>query len=458
MNRLSILGRVVGGLALVVAAAAATAGAVLDPVTAFVALIVVVAVLLLFMPDIAAVLAVALLPFPSSLPIGSPVELSATDALIVLALAGWLVQAVLRPATDSRTSVLRPLRVPLVAYGAAMLLSIAVHPSIPAAVTALQRVELVIGGLLLGAGLIRTGRLRLSLELYLVAASLLAAAAILQTGAEEFVGVQKNPAGGFISAALFIAILVKPSPRWILYAPILAVGLLATQSRGALLASLIAAAAAVVVIRLRDRIRLLVGLVGVGVLLFVGYSYLPAIDRARLFRFSGAEDYAVLYRTEFQADAMDRFRSAPWTGVGVGNYTGGIRLPGITDPHQVLIFQLAEGGVPLLLAFLALAIGGAAVVLPHSRSSPLALAALTIQVATVVHALVDIYWVRGTPIPAWLLIGATLAATVLTARGDPLGLEWIPQKSSPARHRRTRARNVNAVEPMPTAPAGSSVA
>lgn len=453
------LGHVLGAIALLVAAPAALAAyAVLNPAPAVAVLIAASSLLLLLKPDVSAVLAVALLPFPVALPIGLPVELSATDALILLALGGWLLEGVLQPTQTPRARVLRPLRIPLAAYGAAMLLSIAVHRSIPAAVTALQRVELVIGGLLLGAGLIRTGLLRLSLEFYLVAASLLAVAAMLETGAEDFFGVQKNPAGGFISAALFIAILVKPSPRWILYAPILAVGLLASQSRGALLAALLAAAVAVVVIRLRDRIRLLFGLVGVGALLFVGYSQLPAIDRARLFRFSGAEDYAVLYRAEFQADALDQFASSPWTGVGVGNYTGGIRLPGITDPHQVLIFQLAEGGIPLLLAFLALAIGGAAVVLRHSKDSPLALAALTVQVSTVVHALVDIYWVRGTPTPAWLLIGATLAAVLLTARGDPRGLEWIPHRSSPARHRRTRARSGKAIELASPAPTGSSIA
>jgi len=72
MKRLSTLSRVGGGIALLLASAALTAGAVLSPVTAIVTLTAVVAVLLLFKPDIAAVLAVALLPFPNSLPSGLP--------------------------------------------------------------------------------------------------------------------------------------------------------------------------------------------------------------------------------------------------------------------------------------------------------------------------------------------------------------------------------------------------
>lgn len=451
------IGRVVGAGLLVTASAAAAAGAVLYPAPAVAALIAAVAVFLFLKPDAAAVLAVALLPFPLSLPTGLPVELSATDALIALALAGWLLAAVLRPGQRARGRVLRPLRIPLVAYGAAMLLSVVAHPSIPAGFTVLQRVGLVIGGLLLGAGLVRNGRLRLSLELYLVAASVLAIAAALGTGSEAFLGVQKNPAGGFIAAALFIAILVKPSPRWVIYAPILAVGLLATQSRGALIAALVGAAATVVVVRLLDRIRLLLGLIGVGGLLFMAYSYLPALAQARLLTFSGVEDYALKFRSEFQADAMDQFTSSPLTGVGVGNYVGGPRLPGITDPHQVLIFQLAEGGIPLLLAFLALVIGPAALVMRYGRTSPLARAALAIQVVTVVHALADIYWVRGTPTPAWLLIGATLAVVWRARNDDPLGLEWISLKNSPPRHRRPRGEKVNPVEPSDPLPSGSAV-
>jgi len=452
------LGQIGSDIALlVVAPAVVGAGAVLRPTPAVVALIGATSLLLLLKPDVSAVLAVAVLPFPLGLPTGLPVELSATDALILLALAGWLLQAVLQPAQTTRARVLRPLRVPLAAYGAAMLLSIAVHPSVPAAVTALQRAELVIGGLLLGAGLVRIGRLRLSLELFLMAASLLAVAATLDTGAGEFLGVQKNPAGGFISAALFISIIVKPSRRWILYAPVLSIGLLASQSRGALAGALVGAALAVVVVRLRDRIRLLLGLVGVGALLYASYAYLPALDQARLLRFTGAEDYALQNRTDFQADALDQVSASPWTGVGVGNYLGGIRLPGISDPHQVLLFQLAEGGIPLLLAFLALIIGGAFVVMRHSRAAPIALAALAVQVATLVHALADVYWVRGTPTPAWLLIGATLAAVWRAERGDQLGLDWVPRSRGSARHRRTRRGNANAAEPTHP-PVGSSVA
>ena len=138
-------------------------------------------------------------------------------------------------------------------------------------------------------------------------------------------------------------------------------------------------------------------------------------------------------------------------------YVGGSRQPGITDPHQVLFFQLAEGGIPLLLAFLVLVIGGAAVVLRHSRGSSLALAALAVQVSTVVHALADIYWVRGTPTPAWLLIGATLAVAWRASRGDPLGLEWISRKKGTARHRRSRDANAKPFA-LTNPPAGSSVA
>lgn len=393
-------------------AAAITAFAVGHPGLALVALAAAGAVVLFIKPDLVAVLAVALLPYPLDLPTGLPIDLSPTDALIALALAGWLVAGLLRPRREPRIHVLRSLGIPLLAYGAAMALTFVVHPSVPGAVTMFQRVGLVVGGLLLGAGLVRIGRLRLSLEIYLASASLLAVAAVVDSGDAAFLGVQKNPAGGFILAALFIAILVKPSPRWLLYTPVLAVGLLATQSRGALIGALVGIAVGIVVVRWRGRVRLMFATTGVLGLIVVAYSYLPAGAKERLLRTSGSNDNAIQDRTSFQADALDHFHSAPWTGVGIGNYTGGPRLPGILDPHQVVLFQLAEGGIPLLVAFSVLVLGGAFVVLRHSRSSPLALAALTVQVATVIHAMTDVYWVRGTPTPAWFLIGAALAVAI----------------------------------------------
>jgi len=452
------VGRAVGAFGLLIAApAAAAAGAVFNPAAATAGLLIVGGVLLLLKPDVSAVLAVAALPFPVSIAPGLAVELSATDLLILLALVGWLLQEVLQPGRAARVRVLRSLRIPLAVYGAVMILGVVVHPSVPAVATALQRIALVIGGLLLGAGLVRMGRLRLSLELYLAAASVLAVGAMLDSGAGEILGGQKNPSGGFIAAALFIAILVKPSPRWILYAPVLTIGLLATQSRGALTAAFVAAGVSVVIVRFGDSLRLMITFVGVGILLLATYTFLPESAQVRLLRFTAGDDYAIRFREDFQADAWDQFVSAPWTGIGVGNYVGGPRLPGITDPHQVLIFQLAEGGVPLLLAFLLLAIGSAVVVLRQSRVSPLALAALCVQIATVVHALADVYWVRGTPTPAWMLIGASLAAVQLARRGDLLGREWARPRSTQPRHRRTRVEKAAAVGPGQVPAADTSV-
>lgn len=302
---------------------------------------------LLVAPNVAALLAVATLPFPLTLAPGLPLELAASDLLTVVALVGWALRGALRPTSGPRLRPLAPLALVLAGYGLAMLISLAVHPSGVGVATVLQRLELVVGAILVGAGLVRAGLLRPALEAYLVTASTLALGALRYSGSEAILGVQKNPAAGFIAAALFIAIILRPSRRWMLYAPVLALGLLATQSRGALVGAIVAAVVCVLLVRLRERVRLLAAFLTAGALLFLGYLNLPDAARRRLENLSGASDYAIRYRADFQADALDAFHSSPWFGVGVGNYKGGPRQPGIVDPHQIqadrLVVQVSQG-------------------------------------------------------------------------------------------------------------------
>ncbi|UZJ24952.1 hypothetical protein RHODO2019_00050 [Rhodococcus antarcticus] len=112
----------------------------------------------------------------------------------------------------------------------------------------------------------------------------------------------------------------------------------------------------------------------------------------------------------------------------MGSYTGGRRQPGIGDPHQVLYFQLAEGGVVLLVGFLVLVAVTLWVALRSAGRTPLAVAALAVQISTLVHALGDVYWVRGTPTMGFLLVGVSLAVVALDRQGDPRGLEWTTRR------------------------------
>ena len=383
--------------------------------------------LLVMRPEWAAVGVLVALPAGLAVP-GIALKVGLSDLLVLVAITGWIVQDVLRPPEDVRPRAVRPMRVGLLLYAGAALLTVVLAPSQVAAITLAQRGLIVLGPVLVGAGLVRTGKLRQGLEGYLIACCVLAVAAIVESGADNILQVQKNPAGGYLTAGLIIAVVLRPGRRWIGYAALLAVGSLATQSRGALLGLIAGAVVALLVVRFRERRRLLLSLGASSVVLVLGYLTLPAAARERLLTTSGTHDFAIRYREEFQADALDTFRSHPLFGVGVGNYGGGPRQPGNNDPHQVLYLQLAEGGLVLSVGFVVLM--GLTLWLPlrNAARSTLAVAGLAVQLSTLVHALSDVYWVRGTPTMGFLLVGALLAAVDYALQRDERGLEWMAER------------------------------
>jgi ABC-type amino acid transport system permease subunit len=52
---------------------------------------------------------------------------------------------------------------------------------------------------------------------------------------------------------------------------------------------------------------------------------------------------------------------------------------------------------------------GTSLALLRLRHTDLAPAAVGLLVATAAHGLVDVYWVRGTPVLSWLLVGMASA-------------------------------------------------
>ena len=90
------------------------------------------------------------------------------------------------------------------------------------------------------------------------------------------------------------------------------------------------------------------------------------------------------------------------------------------DPHNVLLLQAAEGGY-LLAAGFVLVIAGSLLALFRMRSIELAPVAAGVLLSTAAHGLVDVYWVRGTPVLSWLLVGMVCGLYCVEAerRGVP---------------------------------------
>lgn len=368
-------------------------------------------ILLLSRPVVAAIIGVGTLPLASEAASGNGVQISLPDLLMVMAVLG---SAVMLQRSDA--SRLKPL-LPLVAsYAGIVFLALAAHVSAASVFGASQRLELLLVPLTVGGVLLSPRRLQQALAFYLLTATALALAWGLHVLPESS-GFQKNPVGQFITVALLL-ITAYPGQRWrFLLVPALAWGLFQTQSRGAILALLIGLLVLFVARPGIDRLR--TGALLVPLLAVLGLVYLSLPDdvqyRTTTLSSNGTGDptsaeYTIRIRETFRADALHIIRNHPVTGVGIGNYRAGVATQGslTNDPHNVLLLEAAEGGLPLLGALLVLLVGSFWLVWRRRRDTPLAPVALAVQASIISHGLVDIYWVRGTPVLGWLLVGAAL--------------------------------------------------
>jgi hypothetical protein len=221
---------------------------------------------------------------------------------------------------------------------------------------------------------------------------------------------QKNPTGQLIVGAILLLIAVRGLRRLMPCMPLLVIGLALTASRGSLVGLVVGVAVLSVTLGGRSRRILIARTVAILLTGVAIYPLLPAAISARFTSFSGATGtagaYAIDIRSDYYRDAEQLIAAHPWTGIGVGNYLAGSVADGTltTDPHDVILLEAAEGGYLFAASFILLIVGSA-FALWRLRRVELASVALAILLATAAHGLVDVYWVRGTPVLGFLLLG-----------------------------------------------------
>jgi len=330
-------------------------------------------------------------------------NLSISDLVLVLLGAGILFEAAVTKSFPALRA-LRPVATSIVQYSLVMGLLLFFHSGLGNIAKTGQRFELFLVPLVVGAYAALKGRHIRLLQAYIVATTLLA---VLWPLAD--LGLQKNPVGQLIANAILLLVGV-PTLRALL--PLLLVlvpGLFLTQSRGAIIAAAIGVGIIVVMHGFRERsgvVRVLV----LAVLAIGAFAVMPAALRERVTTLSASQEtragYALYFRDLYSKDAKRIIAEHPWTGVGIGNYEEADRfsaLP-VEDPHQVILFQAAEGGYILAASFVVL-VAGSFLVLRRMRRVDVGVAAAAVLLATVAHGMVDVYWVRGTPVLGWLLVG-----------------------------------------------------
>ncbi len=233
-------------------------------------------------------------------------------------------------------------------------------------------------------------------------------------------GIQKNPAGQLIANAILLLLVYKPVRRLLPCLLVLMPGLFLTQSRGAVVALVVGVAVLALFHPSRGR-TILTRVVPLVVIGAIAFTQLSTAQQQRLTSFSSGTqtraDYAVKIRHEYAHDAKQVIAAHPFAGVGIGNYliTSSVGAS-TTDPHEVVLLEAAEGGYGFAAAFIVLILGSS-VLLYRLRRLDLAPAAAAIVLATFTHGLVDVYWVRGTPVLSWLLLGMVCGMYRARTRG-----------------------------------------
>lgn len=343
---------------------------------------------------------------------GGSVHISPSDVILVLIFLRLLLEGS-RTRQLAELRALRPVRLPLLQYLVFVLILLALHFDGAGILKTLQRFELLGLPLLAGAFIALRGQETRFLKAYIVGSTVLAVVWPVLHNTSFGAEFQKNPVGQVIANAVLILISVRQLRRFLPCLPLLAIGLGLTASRGAV----VSVAAGLVVLSLysfatnpRVAVARSLALVVAGA---VAYGLLPASTQSRLTTFSTssvtAASYPILAREAYARDAGRIISAHPWTGIGVGNYlTTSLVYGSTTDPHDVILLQAAEGGYLFAVSFVLLVLG-ALVCLWHLRGNWLAPAAAAVMAATVAHGLVDVYWVRVTPVLSWTLLGIVMA-------------------------------------------------
>lgn len=341
-------------------------------------------------------------------------HVAASDLVLTALVAAILLEGT---ATLSLPSVraLRPVAWAVAPYAVYMLGLLPFHLSLSDIAQTLQRYELFLVPLVIGAFAAIRGDHVLVLRGYVVASSALAIAWPL-----DHFGMQKNPVGQLFANAILVLIALPALKRLLPALIVLVPALLYTESRGAIAATAIGLA--VIVAFQGFRARPIATRVAPLVLLVVGaFALMPASLRTRVTTLSSGTNtpaaYSLHIRQQLSRDARLLAREHPWVGIGIGDYQRA-DLRGVTptdDPHEVVLLEAAEGGWGFAAAFLFLVGGAFFVLFRAERKAPLVLTAAAVLIGTAAHGLVDVYWVRGTPVLGWLLVGMA-SAELMRAR------------------------------------------
>lgn len=336
-----------------------------------------------------------------------PGNISVTDVLVAVAGASALAAGVGRTLDTRARLVLRWFAF----YLATLLVTLAFNQNLRSDFEWFHRIALVAGAIWVGAWLVRSGLHHLALRLLLAATLLISALAVLDTVSHGFaaaqpLGYQKNFIGSLAATVLLLLVAAHREFRLsrrilVLAGVVVAAGLLASHSRGAM----VAATAGLLIWLFRTSSRSSRSLRRLAVALAICLGLFAALSIKSELRQGTYSSFT--QRTQVEQATRRLWKAHPLTGVGL-RFFKTPQYAGYQPPNNVVDEVLAEAGVVGLLGFLAFVFGS--LVGLGRLQGPLATAALCVVAARFVHGLFDIYWTGGTTALPWIVAGMALGS------------------------------------------------
>lgn len=337
--------------------------------------------------------------------------LSATDLLIafgaVLALPAL---------AGSHLSRLRPLTTPLAAYLVLLAPTLVMNSSLASSLEWLHRLVLVGGSLVIGAWLVAEQRTTTALRLLVGMSVGWAVLALATSAANGFapaypLGYHKNYVGSLLALTLLALLVLRrriglaASTHWLTVA-VLAVGTMATQSRGAFLS--VTLGGLIWVFVARGHLMVSWGPRAFGLLAAVAFGIFAAYSVQQQLVADNAMTNSVGVRQKVEAYTFEIWQTSPVVGVGIRYFRSGEYAGVVSASNNAVNSELAESGLFGATGFV-LFHSAAFVVLYRRRRTDLGVAALATVSGQLLHGMVDIYWSSGvSPLP-WILAGMALA-------------------------------------------------
>lgn len=336
------------------------------------------------------------------------VDISVADIVVVI---GAVAAVRYLPGVDRR---LKQLLLVSSVYQVMIAIVVVASPTRAGAFEWAHRIALVGGAIAIGAAMARAQLVPWAVRLYYAVCAVFALEAVrvaLATGlghAYPF-GMQKNPAGLLLAFGLLTLFVVPDLPQLPAFtrlplASLLLAGLLATRSRGSMVALLLVALLWAFRSGHARRALPLVIAAGAALLFVIVITTESELEVVRnnpdVERFKGIGS-----RIEQNERTLEIWRENPVAGAGLRYF----RDPAFAaaEPHNVVIHTLGEGGIVGAVALAVLLLGATWIL--WGLDTPLARLAKFALLMRFIAGLFDIFWVGGTGSMPWFLVGAAVA-------------------------------------------------